>query len=198
LKLWPFARFGHLPKPAQTAWRRAWPQGRAGAAAALACAGGVLALLLTAAAAPRWRAEARDLRAEGAVQRAELLRAADRQRAAGQAQAPAWPPMAAESARVRALIGLAQRHGVRVRALRQQRGAEAAAPGGRDEAAASARWLRVAMTAEGSYPALRRFVEAALADDAALALDSLVLQRADAGVAHLRAELAWALGSAQR
>jgi hypothetical protein len=198
MSLLPMGRLGHLPKPAVSAWRRAWPQGRAGAAAALACAGGVLALLLAAVAAPRWRDEARELRAQATVQRAELLRAADRQRAAGQQPAPTWPPKADEPARVQALIGLAQRHGVRVRALRQQRDAAPAAPGGRGNPEGSARWLRVAMTAEGSYVAMRRFVEAALADDAALALDSLVLQRPDAGVSQLRAELAWALGSAPR
>jgi hypothetical protein len=189
---------GPLPQPAQSRWRRAWPQGRAGAAVALACAGGVLALLLSAVAAPRWRAEARALQAQHAAQRAELLRAADRQRAAAQPSASSWPPMVDEPARVQALIGLAQGHGVRVRALRQQREGAAAASGTRVDAEGSARWLRVAMTAEGRYADMRRFVEAALADDAALALDSLVLQRTDAGVASLRAELAWALGSAPR
>lgn len=186
---------GPLPRPADPPWRRLWPGGVAGRAALLGCAALVLALLLATGAAPAWRAEAGTARTQLAALRAEQVRAADRQRLTTTLSVASWPPMADDAARVQVLIGIAQRHGVRVRALRQERSG-AGVPASRRDAPAGARWLRVAMSADGAYPALRRFVEAALAADAALALDSLVLQRGDAASASLRAEFGWALGSA--
>lgn len=188
----PFAAGGPLPRAADALWRRALPAGPAGRAAVLGAGLLVPALLLAGIWAPGWRSEASELRQRLAAQHAE-----QHQRAARAPDAPVpavqWPAAAEDAERLRGLLGLAQRHGVVVRALRQERGGPAAG---------AARWLRVVMTAEAGYLPLRRFVEAALAADAALALDSLVLQRADTGSTtgstSLRAEFAWALGSAAR
>jgi hypothetical protein len=177
-----------LPRPTQPALLRMWPAGAAGRAAWLGCLALLLALMTTGLLAPAWRADAAGLREQLATQRAERLHAADRARERLPTAPPAWPAAADEPARVRALLELAQERGVVVRALRQER-VTTAPPGG-------ARWQRLLMSADGSYPALRGFIEAALAADAALALDNLALQRSDATSATLRAELAWALAGA--
>jgi hypothetical protein len=57
-------------------------------------------------------------------------------------------------------------------------------------------WRGVSLSAAGSYAGLRGFAASALAADEALALDSLVLQRADTASATLRAEYQFALGTA--
>jgi hypothetical protein len=186
-----------LPRAADPWWRLAGLGGAVGGAVVA----GVLLLVLAGVAsfglAPAWRAEAEQLRAAASALRAERLAAADRARQAAAAAAPptVWPAAGNEAQRVRVLLGLAQRHGVLVRALRQERVARGS---GRVAAAdkGAATWHLVAMSAEGPYPALRRFVAAALQADAALALDSLLLQRADTTTAVLRAELGWAFGSA--
>lgn len=101
--------------------------------------------------------------------------------------APAANPTvlpAAEAARERvaALLALATRHGVQLQRvdarLQRQQGAE---------------HLALGMQVRGAYPGLRAFVEAALAADAALALDSMRLQRDGPDAAELQAELGWAL-----
>jgi hypothetical protein len=106
-----------------------------------------------------------------------------------------WPAATAHAARVRTLLGLARHHGVQVRAMRDDSGRDAAGSTAK-AAEAGPRWRGLAMTVEGRYGAVRGFVASARAADPTLALDSLVLQRPDAQATLLRAELAWAFGSA--
>jgi hypothetical protein len=155
-----------------------WQQELAGPAGRAALLAGLLllgALALVGVLEPHWRAEAAALDAR-------------RPPPAAQAEAPAWPEPAAHAARVSAVMGLAQRHGLRVRGLRED--AAPAAP------AAGVAWRAVALSAEGRYADLRGFAASALASDAALALDSLVLQRADASQGLLKAEFGFAFGHA--
>lgn len=53
--------------------------------------------------------------------------------------------------------------------------------------------LRVVLPLRGSYEALRRYVDQALRDDPALALDLLRVERTDPDAAEIRAELQWSL-----
>ncbi len=53
--------------------------------------------------------------------------------------------------------------------------------------------LRVVLPLRGSYETLRRYVDQALRDDPALALDLMRLERADPDAAEVRAELQWSL-----
>jgi hypothetical protein len=53
--------------------------------------------------------------------------------------------------------------------------------------------VRLILPLSGSYLQLRRYLEQALRDDAALSLDQLRLERSDAGGAELRAEMHWSL-----
>lgn len=155
-------------------WQRelSGPAGRAALVAGLLL---LAALALAVVLEPLWRAEAAALDAR-------------RPPPAVRAEAPTWPEAAAHAARVSTLMGLAQRHGLRVRGLREDAAPVAPAHG--------VAWRSVALSAEGRYADLRGFAASALASDAALALDSLLLQRADASQGLLKAEFGFAFGHA--
>jgi hypothetical protein len=164
-------------RPFEPAWRRALqgPGGRLAAAAALLL---LAALALAAVLEPHWRAAAQALDARRAG-------------APIAAPAPPWPAADAHAARVSALLGLARRHGITVRALREDAAVPAAA-----EATAGVGWRGLTLSAEGRYAELRAFAASALAADAALALDSLVLQRTDTAQGLLRADFGFAFAHA--
>jgi hypothetical protein len=164
-------------RPFDPAWRRLLHSagGRWAVAAGLVL---LVALALATVLEPHWREAASELDAR------------PRPEPAG-GSAPSWPPAEAHASRVGALLGLARRHGVRVHGLREEKAIEP-----RDPTAGGAVWRPVTISAEGSYAALRGFAASALAADAALAMDHLVLQRADTGQALLRAEFGLALGHA--
>jgi hypothetical protein len=155
-----------------------------------------LLLLLVAAAlagvlAPGWQAEAAHFEAQAHRQLAAL--AASRQAP----PTPDWPAATTLPPRVQTLLGLAERHGVTVRAWRDD-GGERPPVGAVSPASigSAPRWRGLVLSAEGDYAALRRFTSAALAADAALALDTLRFSRADLGSATLRAEFGFALAHA--
>lgn len=165
-------------RPALRAFDPAWhrtlrsPGGRMLAASGLLL---LLALALATVLEPHWRSAAASLDAQlGPV--------------AAVPQAPAWPPAEAHAPRVSTLLGLARRYDVKLRGLR-----EAAAVSAGEEGVA---WRTLTLSAEGRYAALRAFAASALAADAALALDSLVLQRNDAEQGLLHAEFGFAFGHA--
>jgi hypothetical protein len=165
-------------RPALRAFDPAWTRVLLSAGGRLAAAAGLLLLLALALAAvlePHWRHEAARLDAH-------------RSAADVAPEPPPWPPAEAHAPRVSALLGLARRHGVTVRGLR-----EANAPGAGTDGVT---WRELTLSAEGRYAALRTFAASALDSDAALALDSLVLQRNDAGQGVLRAEFGFAFGHA--
>jgi hypothetical protein len=144
-----------------------------------------LAGLLAAGLAPQWRGQAEAARAEARAAGLNSARLAARR--AQQDAAPGdqaglrrpWPEAAASPRRAVALDTLARRQGLQLQQVRQQLDA--------------AQQLQVAMVGSGSYAAIRRFVERALAADPALALDRLRLQRDDAEAETLRFELQWSL-----
>jgi hypothetical protein len=144
-----------------------------------------LAVPLAAGLAPHWRAQAEAQRTEArAAETVSTRQAAERaQRGAAEAdlaqQRTPWPEAAASPRRAVALDTLARRQGLQLQQVRQQLDAT--------------QQLQVAMVGSGSYGAIRRFVERALAADAALALDRLRLQRDDAEAETLRFELQWSL-----
>ncbi len=156
------------------AWRllRSGP-GRATVAAGLLLLG---ALSLAALLEPHWR------------ERAAELDAARTPAAASSGPAP-WPEATAHAARVSTLLGLARRHDVNLRGLREDAAAPRAAPSGVD-------WRVLTLSAEGRYADLRAFAASALASDAALSLDSLVLQRADTATPLWRAEFGFGFAHA--
>ncbi len=161
--------------PPWQAWR--WPA-LLGVAALLLAA--LLALVLT----PRWQAAAD---AAAAAQRAQLRAAVRAQPAAAQpaAKTPLWPSPADRDARVARLVALAQDQGLQVLRVQQSWPTSAATPV----------WHTLSLPLRGTYASHRRYVEAALLADPALALDGLLLRRGatpgDAGL--LEAELSWAL-----
>jgi hypothetical protein len=167
---------GRVLRPFDPAWLRlaASPGGRAAVAAALVL---LAALAVVAVLEPHWRAAAAQLDAQRPALRTEPV-------------APAWPAASDHASRVSALLGLARRHGIGVRGLRED-----AAPAGATAGPAVV-WRAVSLSAEGRYADLRGFAASALASDAALALDSLVLQRPDLGQGVLRAEFGFAFGHA--
>ncbi len=167
---------GRLLRPFDPGWRRlvASPGGRAAFAAALVL---LAALAVVAVLEPHWRAAAAQLDAQRPPLRTEPV-------------APAWPAASDHAARVSALLGLARRHGISVRGLREDMAPANAAAG------SAVVWRAVSLSAEGRYADLRGFASSALASDAALALDSLVLQRPDLGQGLLRAEFGLAFGHA--
>jgi hypothetical protein len=172
------ARPAHGPlRPFDPAWRRLLHSagGRWAVAAAWVL---IVALALAAVLEPHWRDAARELDAQ------------PRPEPAG-STAPSWPPAEAHASRVGALLGLARRHGLRVHGLREDKATEA-----RDPTTGDVVWRPITISAEGPYAALRGFAASALAADAALAMDHLLLQRADTGQAWLRAEFGLALGHA--
>jgi len=164
-------------RPFDPPWRR-WRAGAAGAALLwsllMLLAAGALAGVLE----PQWRAAARALDALPAPPPPPV------------AQSLAWPAAGAHAARIGRLLALARQHGLEVRALREE-------PDGRRDGpldGGAIAWRGVSLSAAGSYAGLRGFAASALAADEALALDSLVLQRADTASATLRAEYQFALG----
>jgi len=167
---------GRVLRPFDPACRRlaASLGGRAAVAAALAL---LAALAVVAVLEPHWRAAAAQLDAQRPALRTGPV-------------APAWPAARDHAARVSALLGLARRHGISVRGLREDVAPASAAAG------PAVVWRTVSLSAEGRYADLRGFAASALASDASLALDSLVLQRPDLGQALLRAEFGFAFGHA--
>jgi hypothetical protein len=158
-----------------------------GPGAVLALALLLAAALLAGLLAPRWQQQA------VAAQQAADNRARELRQARRVALAP--PPSAVNAAfelpapgrarqRLADLLLLAQRHGVQVAHTEQRLVRDAR--GGQEH------WA-VAMPAQARYDDLRRFLEAALRADPALALNSLRLQRERADVAALQADLQWAL-----
>lgn len=155
----------------------AWAPAVVGALSLLA------ALVLGAALAPRWQAQAQ--MQEQATQR-------ERRAAAAAAVAPVaqighgrstaladWPLAQRTPERSAALLQLARRHGLSVQRAREQ-----ADPAGH---------FQLGLSGQASYPALRSFVAAALAADPALVLDRLRLQRAGPTVAELDVDMQWTL-----
>lgn len=140
-------------------------------------AGAVLLLLVAAALAmvlePHWRLRAAELDAGQGPARVV-------------ADTDTWPDAAAHAARVSSLLGLARRHDLTVRSLREDAASDRAGT-------ALIEWRPVGLSAEGRYGDLRAFTASALASDPALALDSLVLQRAELRSGVLRAEFGFAL-----
>jgi len=117
---------------------------------------------------PPWRAAVADQQAQAAAK--ALLRPA----------APAWPTAVQTPQRTQQLMQRAQREGlVILRATEQP-----------DPASAT---HRVQLHAQGSYGAVRRFVAQAMADDAALALESLRLQRPTGPAEGIMVDLQWRL-----
>jgi hypothetical protein len=165
------------PRPFEARWRRVLqcPGGRLAGSAGLVL---LTAVALAAVLEPHWRQATSLLDAQRPAATMDAAHSAAAQ--------PAWPPATAHSSRVSALLGLARRHDVRVRGLRED-AAPASAEGG-------VAWRTVTLGAEGRYAALRRFAGTALAADEALALDSAVLQRADASQGLLRADFGFAFG----
>jgi hypothetical protein len=151
---------------------RRWPL----SIALLALAGaGVLGWLL----APQWRLEAETWRMRSLAQPVPAAARAAPAGTALPAPRPAALPSASEaSARAARLLQLARAHGVTVVRLRES----APRPGA----------LQVEVSAKATYPALRRFIAAALQEDAALDLQRLRLQRAQAETAELDIESQWA------
>lgn len=152
----------------------AWPlwAGLAALAAATALALGPI---------PQWQAQAETRLAE--LQRMTRLPApADRAVSAPTAlprAAPVWPEFTASPRRARALGALAARQGMKVLQVREQLDA--------------AGHLQLAQSGQAAYPALRSYVERALAADPALALDRLRLQRSDPAGTEVTFELQWTL-----
>ena len=160
-----------------------WPA--AAGLAALAIAAGLVWLV-----APHWRDEAEARLAE---LRPNLRLAEPKARAQAQAQAqaqalapqavaqatPVWPVAAASPRRAAALGALARRQGLELLQLREQLDA--------------ASHLQLSMNGRATYPALRQFVERALAGDPALMLDRLRLHRGEAADTLVDFELQWTL-----
>ena len=151
----------------------AWP-----AAAGLGALAAAAALVLFV--APHWRGEAEARLAEMRTG----LRLAQPQVQASTPPAvdvtmPGWPVAAASPRRAAALSALARRQGLELLQLREQLDA--------------ASHLQLSMNGRASYPALRQFVERALAGDAALVLDRLRLHRGEADDTLVDFELQWTL-----
>jgi hypothetical protein len=155
--------------------------------------GGLLlatALLLVGLLVPRERdallSDQRALR-EARLHAAQLKR---EQRADAQPQDPArrfieaFPNADERHRRISNLLGLAAGLGLQPRHSEVRSAAEPALGLTR---------LRVVLPLRGSYETLRRYVDQALRDDPALALDLLRLERADPDAAEVRAELQWSL-----
>jgi hypothetical protein len=82
--------------------------------------------------------------------------------------------------RVAALLSLAEAHGLQLRRSEYRYASESSLRAAR---------YRVSLPVSGSYAAVRRFIEAALQGDPALALDSLRIKRDNTQTATLQAEL---------
>lgn len=151
----------------------AWPAVAGAAALAVAAA---LVLWL----APHWRDEAE---ARLAQMRSSARWAGPEARPQAQPiqekAAPGWPAPAASPRRAAALSALARRQGLELLQLREQVDASAQ--------------LQLGMNGRASYPALRQFVERALAADPALVLDRLRLHRGEADELLVAFELQWTL-----
>lgn len=173
-------------------WRRLQRELRRwGLPGLLAAVLGAAALWLLAVELPRGRA---GLQAdESAWREARAARlAAQARRGSGieQALAPAqrfvaaFPPLQDRHRRIERLLGMAT-----VMGLQPRRGDVRDAPGG----ASGLVRVRFVMPLNGSYEALRRYVDLALREDPALTLDLLRAERPDAMQGELRAELQWSL-----
>ncbi|KPF49486.1 hypothetical protein D621_14750 [beta proteobacterium AAP51] len=131
--------------------------------------------MLAGVAAPHWRAEAET--------RLASLASAVPSRPAPEVTrpvaAPAWPAAVQSPRRALALHGLARRSGLEVLLVREQVDA--------------ATHLQLVMHGTAAYPALRQFVERALAADPALVLDRLRLHRGETDAAQVNFELQWTL-----
>jgi hypothetical protein len=130
---------------------------------------------------PQWRAQ-------GEARLAELQRVTRAQAYAERAlaapttlppAAPEWPEATASPRRARILSTLATRQGMKVLQMREQ--------------VDTAGQLQLAQSGQATYPALRSYVERALAADAALVLDRLRLQRSDPAGSDVAFELHWTL-----
>lgn len=162
---------GQLPAAPLAA---AWP---VWAGLAMLAAAAALALGST----PRWQARTAARLAE--LQRPSQASGAERGHetplAPAQPAAPLLPDSAASPRRARALGALASRLGLSVLQTREQLD--------------TAGHLLLTQSGQATYPALRGFVERALAADPALALDRLRLQRSDPVGAEVGFELQWTL-----
>lgn len=158
---------------------------RFGAGGPLAALLLVLAMVLGAGVAPAWRQEATDADAEAdrLARAARLIRQAA---PAPQASVPPfrWPGAPEAGARLGALLALAQQHQVQVPRAEQRLVREVRPP--------RERWA-LSMPAQARYEDLRRFLEAALLRDPALALDMLRLRREDPHSPLLQIEMQWSL-----
>lgn len=157
-------------------------------------AGGVsllLAAVLAVVVTPGWQAD----QSRAQAQHARSARPPAAQRTllppAPDASAGLWQALpAADQApqRLTDLTGLARLHGVTIDGTRLGR---AAPPP--DATSLPAQQLPVAMAAHGPYPAVRRFVAAALQHDDALLLERLRLSRASPAATEVAVDLQWAL-----
>lgn len=130
--------------------------------------------------APHWRAEAE---VRFADVRPALRPGGPQRQAAAPSRVepvgPVWPAAAVSPRRAVALSALARRQGLELLQLREQLDA--------------ASHLQLRMNGRASYPALRQFVERALAGDPALVLDRLRLHRGEADAVVVDFELQWTL-----
>jgi hypothetical protein len=151
----------------------AWPA--AVGLVALAVAGALVLI-----AAPRWRAEAEarlaELRAGPLGAQTQVKESAP---PAADKAVLAWPVAAASPRRAAALSALARRSGMELLQLREQLDV--------------ASQLQLSMNGRATYPALRQFVERALAGDQALVLDRLRLHRGEAEDTLVDFEMQWTL-----
>ncbi len=152
----------------------AWP-GMAGLAALALAA--VLVVLVT----PRWQqeAEARLLVLSRTTAERAPIAVKPAPTSTAEVAASAWPSATASPRRAAALSALARRQGLELLQVREQQ--------------AFASHLQLAMNGRASYPALRGFVERALAQDPALVLDRMRLQRTEAEATVVEFELQWTL-----
>lgn len=133
------------------------------------------------------RAEAQLRQARAAARAARQGPAVVAQRSPSRAQFMAvFPPADQRQHRLGNLWVLARAQGLAVRRSEFRAVSDAAMGVAR---------YRITMPLEGSYPALRQFIEQALRQDPALSLDRLRLDRPDAGSPVLRAELQLSLWS---
>jgi transcriptional regulator with GAF, ATPase, and Fis domain len=179
----------NLRWPTDLARLRRW--GWPGAVGALMLALGTAVLLwqvpLEQQSQAQWDSRLRQARAAARLARSPL--AAPTQAADPQAQfLAAFPPQAQRQQRLAAVWALAQQQSLVLR--RSEFRASA------DERLGLARY-RISLPLEGSYSAVRAFIESALLQDPALSVDRLRLDRSEPGSPTVRAELQLSLWSRQ-
>ena len=169
------AAWWHSGTTLRSAWRRRWPPAL-GWPAALAAALLVLAGVLQWGWLPAWHAEL----AQSSSARLGPSQVRNVQPPGAAAASAVWPTAEQAPARLADLVKLAEREGLDLRRSRERLDAGTAT-------------YVLEMQARGSYESLRSFLARAFAADAALALESLRIQRPASEGAALTIELQWRL-----